>query len=190
MKVYFAASVHGRTNYNESYLTIVKTLKNLGCNVYADHILKTDVNEIDKQSSEEIRKVYKNLLDKIKEADLVVAEVSTPSVSVGHEVTEAVNLNKSVILLNIQGGNRAMLLEGLGRDKVQSISYTKENLEELLKKAVEESKKNVDVRFNFFVSPKILAYLDWVAQEKMIPRSVFLRNLIEREMKKDREFKG
>jgi hypothetical protein len=46
------------------------------------------------------------------------------------------------------------------------------------------------VRFNFFVSPKILTYLDWVGQKRMIPKSVFLRNLIEREMKKDRDFKG
>jgi len=32
--------------------------------------------------------------------------------------------------------------------------------------------------------------LDWVAQKRMQPRSVFLRNLIDREMKKDKEFKA
>jgi len=54
---------------------------------------------------------------------------------------------------------------------------------------LEEAKRRMDVRFNFFVSPKILAYLDWVAQKRMVPRSVFLRNLIEKEMKKDKGFR-
>ena len=70
------------------------------------------------------------------------------------------------------------------------MEYDKQNIENLLDKATEEAKKEIDVRFNFFVSPKILTYLDWVAQKRMIPRSVFLRNLIEREIKKEKEFKN
>ena len=189
MKAYFSASVHGKKNYSENYLAIVKTLKDVGFDVYADHILKTNAEEIDKQSIDEIKNVYKALIDKIKKSDLVVAEVSTPSVSVGHEITEAINLNKPVILLSTAGGNRAMLLEGRKDGKVQSINYTMTNLVANLRKAIEEAKGNMDVRFNFFVSPKILAYLDWVAQKRMIPRSVFLRDLIEKEMRKDKDYR-
>ena len=45
-----------------------------------------------------------------------------------------------------------------------------------------------DMRFNF-CQPKILNALTWVS-EKRIPKAVFLRHLIEREIKKEREFKG
>ncbi|MFA5025733.1 MAG: nucleoside 2-deoxyribosyltransferase [Candidatus Shapirobacteria bacterium] len=189
MKAYFSASVHGRSTYGEQYKRIVDTLKKLGYDVFAEHVMETDAEGIDRQSNQEIRDVYKNLITRIKKSDLVVAEVSTPSVSVGHEITEAINLNKPVILLHSDGGNRAMLLEGMLDAKVQNISYGKDNLIGLLEVAIEEAKKSIDVRFNFFVSPKILNYLDWIAQKRMIPRSVFLRNLIEREMKKDKEFK-
>jgi hypothetical protein len=63
-------------------------------------------------------------------------------------------------------------------------------MEKILWDSLKEAKCLIDMRFNFFVSPKILNYLDWVGHKRMIPKSVFLRNLIEREMKKDREFKG
>lgn len=73
---------------------------------------------------------------------------------------------------------------------MQIIRYDEDmnNLDGILAKAVEDAMKHADVRFNFFVSPKILAYLDWVAQKRMIPRSVYLRNLIEKEMKKNKDF--
>jgi len=190
MKAYFSASVHGRSVCGEMYEKIVETLKKLDFEVYSDHVMKTDAEGIDKQSAQEVRDVYQALINKIKKSDLMVAEVSTPSVSVGHEITEAITLNKPVILLRLEGGNRAMLLEGMSDAKVQNISYNKDNLVTLLGKAIEEAKGNVDVRFNFFVSPKILNYLDWVAKKRMEPRSVFLRKLIEKEMKKDKEFKG
>lgn len=189
MKAYFSASVHGRSVYKDQYKRIIDTLKKCGYDVFAEHVMETDAEGIDRQSNQEIKDVYKNLINRIKKSDLVVAEVSTPSVSVGHEITEAINLSKPVILLHSDSGNRAMLLEGMSDAKVQNISYFDNDLVNLLEGAIEEAKKLIDVRFNFFVSPKILAYLDWVAQKRMIPRSVFLRNLIEREMKKDKEFK-
>lgn len=190
MKAYFSASVRGKATYGKQYRKIVQTLERLDFSVFSDHILKTDSDGIDKQSLDQVQVVYKSLITKLKKSDLVIAEVSTPSVAVGHEITEAINLNKPVILLHADGGNRAMLLEGMADAKVQNISYEDANLESLLEKAVEEAKRAVDVRFNFFVSPKILAYLDWVAQKRMIPRSVYLRNLIEKEMRKNKEFNG
>ena len=81
------------------------------------------------------------------------------------------------------------MLEGRKDEKLQMVAYTLNNLRGLLDKALDEARKKMDVRFNFFVSPKILVYLDWVAKKRMIHRSVFLRNLIEREMKKDKEFR-
>jgi len=48
--------------------------------------------------------------------------------------------------------------------------------------------KQQDSRFNFFINPKLLAYLDWIARSKRLPRAVFLRKLIEDRMKQDVEY--
>jgi hypothetical protein len=45
-----------------------------------------------------------------------------------------------------------------------------------------------DTRFNFFISPKHQNYLDWIAKYKKVPRSVYLRELIETDMANNSEF--
>lgn len=148
-----------------------------------------EFSAIEKQSKGDVQKNYSKLISEMKKSDLVVAEVSAQSLSVGHELTEAMNLGKPLIVL-YTADNRPGLLFGSMYDKMQIVEYNLANLEEVLLSAVEEALKRADVRFNFFVSPKILTYLDFVAQKRMIPRSVFLRDLIEKEMKKDKDFKG
>lgn len=131
---------------------------------------------------------YKKALETLKKADVVMMEVSGHSLSMGFIVSKTLDLCKPVVAF-YKKGCKPFFLSGINDPKFKLIEYTHENINEMLDLAVEEVKKGIDIRFNFFVSSKILNYLDWVAQKRMIPRSVFLRNLIEREMKKDKEFK-
>jgi len=131
---------------------------------------------------------YKKALETLKKADVIMMEVSGHSFSMGFIVSKALDLCKPVVAF-YKKGSKSFFLSGINDPKFKLIEYTCQNINEMLDLAVEEVKKGIDVRFNFFVSPKILNYLDWVAQKRMIPRSVFLRNLIEREIKKDKEFK-
>jgi hypothetical protein len=48
--------------------------------------------------------------------------------------------------------------------------------------------ENIDTRFNFFISPKIGNFLDWIAKKKKLPRAVYLRKLIEDDMDKNKEY--
>jgi hypothetical protein len=190
MKIYFTASLRGKKEFGNNYVAIVNSLVKQGNKVFSDHIIKSEPNSHLSQSKEEAKKNYDKVLSAIKKADVFVAEVSTQSLSVGHEVTEAMAINKPMIILYSGTDNRPGLLFGSVYDKMQIIRYDEDmnNLDGILAKAVEDAMKHADVRFNFFVSPKILAYLDWVAQKRMIPRSVYLRNLIEKEMKKNKDF--
>jgi hypothetical protein len=189
MKVYFTGALSGKPKYLENYKAIVRHLKYRGFRVFAEHILtEGKEKEVKSQTAFDREKVYKELLGKIKGADFVVAEISTPSVSIGHEISYALELAKPVIVLHVPGESSS-LLEGRKDERLQMSEYMKDNLKQVLDGVLEDVRKKMDVRFNFFVSPKILAYLDWVAKTKRIPRSVFLRDLIEKEMKKDKEFK-
>lgn len=189
MRIYFTASLHGKKEFGDNYKKIVETMAKLGHKVFSEHIVNFEKPSLGNLSKEEAKKNYGKILGEIKKGDVVVAEVSTQSLSVGHELTEAISLNKPVVIM-YTGDNRPGLLFGSTYDKLQMCEYKSENLEVKVREALEEATKHTDVRFNFFVSPKILNYLDWVAQKRMIPRSVFLRNLIEKEMKKDKDFKG
>ena len=133
---------------------------------------------------------YKKIVRWIDKADFSVIEGSFPStLHIGHEITLTLEKNKPVIVLYTKGAE-PVVFKGLKDERIIWVEYNDANLKKVLGEAVEAARKNIDVRFNFFVSPKILMYLDWVAQHRMIPRSVFLRDLIEKEMKKDKDFKG
>ena len=71
---------------------------------------------------------------------------------------------------------------------IRAVKYTLGNLENVIKKLITEVKSSIPVRFNFFVSPEINEYLDWIARVKRTPRAVYLRELLEKEMEKSKEF--
>ena len=132
---------------------------------------------------------YKKTMESIQKADLVIVELSEHSMSMGYIVNRTLDISKPVIAL-YKKGFEPYFFSGIEDSKLTIVEYEDNNIFEKIDEAIEKTKNLIDVRFNFFVSPRILNYLDWVAQKRMIPRSVFLRNLIEHEMKKDKEFRG
>jgi len=191
MKIYFVASprlvVKDPGLYKRIHHYLAKN--NVMLN---DKLIKwTDKKVLEKiydENSKEGANVYKQAIDQVKKADVVMMEVSGHSVTMGYLISKSLDLCKPVVVF-YKKGTKILFLKGIDNPKLKLMEYDKQNIENLLDQASEEAKKEIDVRFNFFVSPKILTYLDWVAKKRMIPRSVFLRNLIEREIKKEKEFK-
>src|SRR3989339_240542 len=81
------------------------------------------------------------------------------------------------------------LIKGIDSDKFQAVSYDSQNLEDAVKTAVSKARSTMDIRFNFFISPQINEYLDWISRIKRIPRAVYLRELLEKELAKNKEYK-
>jgi hypothetical protein len=188
MKIYFTASLSGKKEYGENYQKIIKALDELDFDVEADHIMGVEYSKILKQTPNEKISFYKKTNRSIKSADLILAEVSFPSVNVGHEITLALDYNKPVIALHLPG-KEPHLLEGIVSEKLKVVSYTLDNLKQVIEEVLDASKSQMDVRFNFFIPPKIGAYLDWIAKHKKLPRAVFLRRLIEEHMRRNKEYK-
>jgi len=190
MKICFVGSIKYKEVSLQDYQSIVSILKHGGDTVFYEHVMNFSQNDLDVLDDDKRVKFHKKVIDLIKKSEMVVAEISSQSLSVGYLISMALDLSKPTILL-YKGVNKPNIISALEEsDKLFVANYkTSDDLKSVLEKLVEKAKSKSDVRFNFFVSPKILNYLDWVAQKRMIPRSVFLRNLIEREMKKDKDFK-
>ena len=192
MKIYFVASPRLVVKDPELYKRIHHYLAKNNV-MLSDKLLKWTykklLDKIYDDNDKEGASAYKEAIDKVKKADVVMMEVSGHSVTMGYLISKSLDLSKPVVVF-YKKGTKILFLKGINNPKLKLKEYDKHNIENLLDQAIEEAKKEIDVRFNFFVSPKILTYLDWVAQKRMIPRSVFLRNLIEREIKKEKEFKN
>lgn len=188
MKVSFVASHSQGSELMEFYKRIVKVMEERGYTIYSGTLFnqkKSDAYTEDQKKREEW---YKESIAKVREADVVVVETSYPSTAnVGHELTYALDLGKPVIAL-YKSGRDPFFLRGRVDDKLTILPYTTYDLEQVLSNAFDYALSTQDVRFNFFISPQIGRYLDWVAQKRRVPRAVFLRRLIEQEMQGDKDY--
>ena len=98
MKIYFACSISGGRQDEGVYQHLVSLLLDMGIEVPTAHIAETGIEEID--AHEEPNDIYQRDVDWIRESDLLIAEVSTPSHGVGYEIGFALDLGKPVLCLH------------------------------------------------------------------------------------------
>lgn len=191
MKIYFSASMSGAPReHKERYKKIVDNLKELGHRVIAEHLFGRHADvfmDRDSEISDEARALHQKMLAWKNQADLVIVEASYPSISIGQEVSYAINHNKPTIVLYIQD-RQPHVLRSIGEEYLHIVEYNDSNLRKTLKDYIEYARETADTRFNFFVSSEIDSFLDWISKQKKVPRAVFLRQLIEDDMKKNREY--
>lgn len=191
MQIYFVASSRLVGKDKELYSLIYRTISSEH-KMVSDKVwkwVKSGVGSFDGDVKAK-RDNYNESLKCINKADILVMEISGHSMSMGYILSKALEINKPVIALYKEADMEPIFIAGIDDPKLILVKYNPANVEKTIWESIKKAKSLIDVRFNFFVSPKILTYLDWVGQKRMIPKSVFLRNLIEREMKKDRDFKG
>ncbi|EKD30004.1 MAG: hypothetical protein ACD_78C00193G0002 [uncultured bacterium (gcode 4)] len=182
MKVYFMATPRGKDDLSKNYREIYSEITGLGYEHVTDFILDVDVDEF---YLADIRPFYKKTLQELKKADICVFETSVHSLAIGHLIGKALDNGKPVIAL-YTGKNAPFFLSGVEEKNVQIVKYDLSSVRETLKQALYDAGERADSRFNFFISRKLTLYLDWISQKKRIPRAVYLRQLIRREMKNTR----
>lgn len=182
MKIFFCASIRGKKE--KLYQRIVEILRDKGHKVFADHIMKTDQKMMDAWTSIKREVYYKKVLNNLRDSDIVVAEISYPSLSMGYLVALSVNLQKPTIVL-FYGNEKSNILsplESLGQLHVIEYNDIKE-IERLLRYEVDLAAKEVDTRFTLLLPPDIVSSLDKVAKSGK-SRSEYIRNLIRKDMKR------
>lgn len=190
MTIFFSGSLYGKDQYGDRYQKIVALVKSGGHKIIANHILLTSHEEIQKRSSRDDNRELKKILEDVKRSDAIFVELSHASTSVGFFIAQALNLGKPVIIF-FGGTQEPHILKSLESfsEKMAVVRYRDtEDLEREVPLMIDFVSEVQDTRFNFFVSPSIASYLDWVSKEKRLPRSVYLRKLIDQDMTGNEEY--
>ena len=100
MKVYFAGSIKGGREKQQDYYKLIKYIQKYAV-VLTEHVGNVDpsIKEEVKYSSKKDEYVYIRDTKWIDECDLVIADVSVPSLGVGYELGYAEAHNKRIICL-------------------------------------------------------------------------------------------
>ncbi len=182
MRAYFTASIVGKKYHLAKYQQIVDLLKSKGVTVVDEHILNVSEKDIQLQSREKRLAFHQQLEDWINSSDFLVAETSFPSISVGYEISMALDRGKPVLILYSEGDAPALFAYH-ENEKIVSEKYTAATLPVIITDFLHFVRGEADTRFTFFISSKQAAYLTKQAKKHRVPKSVYLRNLIDQDMK-------
>ena len=146
LKIYFAGSIRGGRDDQALYADLIEYLRSFGT-VLTEHVGDSKLTQKgeageeadghrDEQRTVEQRKdiyIYERDVAWIREADIVVAEVTTPSLGVGYEIGLAESLGQQVIaLFRPSSGRHLSAMIGGNRSVVQIEYETLHDLQELL----------------------------------------------------------
>ena len=141
MKFYFAGAIRGGREKVQTFIKINELLQSYG-QILDEHVANPNVNLIEQNNSKS--EIYHRDIKWIKTCDMVIAEVSTPSLGVGYELCYAEHLGIPIIVLYDKSINVSAMI--LGNEYFDLISY--DNDEDLLVKLdnkVKVLKKNKGV---------------------------------------------
>ncbi len=190
MKIFFIASIHGKDKFEKNYKQILSYFQDEGHIVEADHVLGVTKDEIDNWDDSRDVKFHKQILAGIRSADLIVTDLSYTSTSVGYLVSVAIESGKPTIAFYAGEETPHLLTTLKQNEKFQVVNYNNPSeLQNEIPVLIDYATGQMDTRFNFFISRKLSSYLDWIANKRRIPRAVYLRQLISREMRKYPEFR-
>ncbi len=189
MKVFFTGSPRALkdTQMRAEHEAIYKAIEKIGATHLSRLVINADPDVFYRANQDDVLKHYNNTIECVKKADVVVAETSMQSMSMGYLVEKALSMNKPVVVVH-RVGAPPFFFSGIEDDRLQILEYSVGTAESVIQKAFEYAINQQEVRFNFFISPAIGRYLDWISKVKKIPRSVYLRALIERDMRENTEF--
>ena len=126
MKIYFSGSIRGGRDDAQLYKQIIELLKEYG-EVLTEHIGDESITSAG--SGIDTNHIFEQDTDWIREADVVVAEVTTPSLGVGYEIGLADSLEKRILCLYREKEDQNLSAMILGNRNLSIAQY--ESIEDI-----------------------------------------------------------
>lgn len=141
--------------------------------------------KLNKEGREGNVELYKRKIVAIQESDICVFECSVHSLSIGFVIQKALDFNKPTIVLYHENDIPHFLV-GAMDEKLIVKSYTDSTLKKVLESSLVTASEVRDKRFNFFIRPELLTYLEKASKDLNVTKSTFIRNLILEHRKKNK----
>jgi len=135
MKIYFAGSIRAGRDDAGLYLQLINHLQQYG-KVLTEHVGDKDLQHSGEQGMTD-KDIHDRDMDWVLESDVIVAEVTTPSLGVGYEIGRALENGKRILCLyRPQDGKRLSAMIG-GSPAVTNTRYH----------TIDEARQVIDVYF-------------------------------------------
>ena len=106
MKIYFSGSIKGGREDKEIYFEIINILKKYG-EILTEYVWDQNLSSYGQKNFTD-EQIYEKDTQWLKIADVIVAEVTTPSLGVGYEIAFAESLGKKILCLYRENGSKSL----------------------------------------------------------------------------------
>jgi len=195
MRTYFFSPLVSTEELDRYYRQIVGVLKEAGVFVVAS----SDENNTDfkKEELENMQESGEILLDKM---DFIIIEASKTDQEIGYLLAYAISQKKPLLYLYKKGTPEKVAFGYLNKkntpDFIRMASYTIKDLQQKVLQFVDEVgmgkglKEKPNIKFTLRITSQMERYLDWKSKRKKKTKAEFLRNILERMIEEDQDFRG
>lgn len=188
LKVFFSCSSRDILKYKDNYKSIVETIKESGFELTRDW-LDASIKLAEKHKNEPPRSNhYQNVMRGIMSADIVIFDSSVQSMSIGHQLTFALDKSKTTLLISNESQNQISKLFISGSDSPYLTIKAYKNstdLKDIVKNFLLENNQKPKIRFNLVINKEQDTYLSWASFQYKIEKTKFIKNLIDMKIKTD-----
>ena len=121
MKIYFAGSIRGGRDFSHIYPLIINRLKKYG-EVLTEHVANDDYLLLEESHLTDYE-IHERDIDWLMNSDIVIAEVSNPSLGVGYELGRAIENNKRIFCLFMNTNSKKISAMISGMKKIEIVYY-------------------------------------------------------------------
>ncbi|MED6253226.1 2'-deoxynucleoside 5'-phosphate N-hydrolase 1 [Ataeniobius toweri] len=136
MKIYFCGSIRGGRSDLQLYQRIVHELHKYG-SVLTEHVGSAELSDTGEEGTTgDDRDIHDRDVDWLQQSDVVVAEVTQPSLGVGYELGRAVDMKKKKMLCLFRPSSgrtlSAMIRGAADGERFLVRDYSEDELEKIL----------------------------------------------------------
>jgi hypothetical protein len=106
MKIYFAGSIRGGRDDASLYASLISVLGTHGT-VLTEHFGASGISTVT-GTGKDVAAIYAQDMAWVREADVIVAEVTQPSLGVGYEIAKAEDMGKRILCLYRPAADRSL----------------------------------------------------------------------------------
>jgi hypothetical protein len=184
MKIYFDATPSKIEIYKPRYEKIASIITGLGHQLTSQWILEFDKSFFD-LAKDKWAAHYKEIIHDLDRSDLLIAEISVSSTTLGQLIQRSLQAGKPVIGLKDHSVKQNIFLAGAGEveSKVLLVEYNEDNLEASIEDAINYVQGWLESRFTLILDGKTRRILDEVSKNGT-SRSEYIRDLINKDFEK------
>lgn len=195
MKAFFSCSIDKILENKDSYEAIVNTIKKEGISITRDWLAKSIQLAEEKTTEIGRRNFYTDVMNAILEADVTIFDCTVQSMSIGHQLTFALNKGKPTLLLAKESEENIedLFISGSKSNYLTLKNYkNSSDIPEIVKKFLDahsgKVKERKKIRFQIVLDEFQHDYIEWASYKHKKNKSEIIKEAINDKSHQDIDF--